>query len=77
MLTESQVRSLVASVKEGVDAHSLPLDADFSDSGFDSLDVASILLALQETHGIEVPAGQEADIKSMQDIIDFSERVNG
>lgn len=71
MLTEQQLRAIVAEAKEDIDATALPLDALFSDSGFDSLDQASILLGIQEHHGIVIPAEAENDMVSMQAILDY------
>jgi acyl carrier protein len=71
MLTEQQLRAIVAEAKEDIDAAALALDALFSDSGFDSLDQASILLGIQEHHGIVIPAEVENDMVSMQAILDY------
>jgi acyl carrier protein len=75
MLTEQQVRMAIASVKERFDATALPLDADFGDSGIDSLDHASILLALQEEHGLTVPPEMETEVTSIRKILDFARSV--
>ena len=77
MVSEQQIRDVIASVKEDIDANTLPVDAAFSDSGFDSLDVASILLALQEQHGLQIPEGMEDEIDSIQSILTFVERARG
>lgn len=71
MLTEQQLRDIVGEAKEDIDATALPVDALFTDSGFDSLDQASILLALQENHGITIPAEVEGEMVSMKAILDY------
>lgn len=77
MVSEQQIRDVIASVKEDIDANTLPVDAAFSDSGFDSLDVASILLGLQEQYGLQIPEGMEDEIDSIQSILAFVERARG
>lgn len=72
MVTEQQVRDVIASVKENMDANALPADAEFNDSGMDSLDQASILLALQEQYGLVVPQEMETEINSIRKILDFA-----
>ena len=72
MVTEQQVRDAIASVKENFDANALPVDALFEDSGMDSLDQASILLALQEQYGLVVPQEMETEITSIRKILDFA-----
>ncbi len=72
MVTEQQVRDVIATVKENFDVSALPVDAEFNDSGMDSLDQASILLALQEQHGLVVPQEMETEINSIRKILDFA-----
>lgn len=55
MITEKDVRDAVASVNPEYDAAALPTDSPFGEAGLDSLDHASILLALQEKTGVEFP----------------------
>ncbi len=77
MVSEQQIRDVIAGVKEDIDANALPVDALFSDSGFDSLDIASILLAVQEQYGIEVPEGKEDGIQSIRSLLTFIEQARG
>lgn len=55
MVTERQVRDVIARVRENFDANALGKHVDFDEAGLDSLDQASILLSLQEETGIEFP----------------------
>jgi acyl carrier protein len=55
MVTEQQVRDVIASVRENYDTNMLANDVDFGEAGLDSLDHAAMLLALQEATGIEFP----------------------
>ena len=55
MTTADQVRSLIAE-HLGIDAASLTDDARFRDDlGADSLDAFELLMAFEETFGIEIP----------------------
>jgi acyl carrier protein len=55
MVSEKQLRGVIAEVVPTIDIASLPTHGVFADNGIDSLDHASILLALQERHGLIVP----------------------
>ncbi len=55
MVSEAQLRTIIAEAVPTIDAAKLPADVAFADSGIDSLDYAAILLALQERHGLVVP----------------------
>ncbi len=75
MLTVEQVREIIAGAVPTVDASALPADATFEDAGMDSLDHASILLALQERYGIEVSDEVAADMTSIMAIVDHSKKL--
>ena len=72
MLTVDQVRKIIAGACPNVDAFALSPDANFEDSGMDSLDHASILLALQEKYGLEVSDEMAAEMISISAIVDHS-----
>lgn len=55
VLTERQIRDAIAKSVLNYDPSSLSSDKRFQDAGIDSLDHASILLELQERHGLKVP----------------------
>jgi acyl carrier protein len=55
MITDGELRSVIAEVVPTVDVAKLPADAAFASSGIDSLDHAAILLLLQERYGLVVP----------------------
>ena len=47
--------------------------ASFSDLGADSLDTVELVMALEDTFGIEIPDDQQEKIQTVQDAIDFIE----
>jgi acyl carrier protein len=72
MLTVDQVRKIIAGACPNVDAFALHPDAVFEDEGMDSLDHASILLALQEKYGWEVSDEVAAEMTSISAIVNRS-----
>lgn len=47
--------------------------AFISDLGADSLDTVELVMALEDTFGIEIPDDQQEKIQTVQDAIDFIE----
>ncbi len=74
MTTADQVRSLIAE-HLGIDAASLTDDARFRDDlGADSLDAFELLMAFEETFGIEIPEDDEADpMQRVSDAVTYIE----
>lgn len=72
MLTERDVRDAIAKSVVNLDAASLNVDTDFTDAGLDSLDHASILLALQEEHNLAVPDADVDQCTSIRAILDYA-----
>jgi acyl carrier protein len=72
MITEEQIRAALAKVCWNLDADALPADANFGDSGLDSLDQATLLLTLQEQYGLVVPENKESSVNSIQAILSFA-----
>jgi len=72
MLTIEQVRKIIAGAVPTVDAFALSPDAVFEDVGMDSLDHASILLALQEQYGLDVSDEIAAEMTSISAIVAHS-----
>lgn len=71
MLTESNIRRVIEQCVTNFDATSLDPAVSFSDAGLDSLDQASVLLALQEEYGLVVP-DEDVDLcNSIQNILDY------
>lgn len=75
--TAERVRAVVAEVL-GRDAGGIALDARFmEDLGADSLEVAEIVMALEDAFGVPVPDDAPEFIKTVGDAVGFiSERVS-
>ena len=45
------------------------------DLGADSLDILQILMTIEEEHGIVIPDESLAEFKTVQDIVDYLEKI--
>ncbi len=73
MTTADQVRSLI-SEHLGIDAETLTDDALFrNDLGADSLDAFELLLAFEETFGIEIPDDEADAMQRVSDAVTYIE----
>jgi acyl carrier protein len=77
MLDETQVRRVIAEIVPTVDAAALAPNAMFADNGIDSLDHASILLALQERHRFNVPDEDVPRTTSIAGILAYAAERQG
>jgi len=77
MSTEMQVRKIISETVEGFDGDSIKLDAPFLDAGLDSLDMASVLLGVQEELGAEVPEGDEDKYDTLEKLVAFVDANKG
>ena len=73
MTTADQVRSLIAE-HLGIDAARLTDDALFRDDlGADSLDAFELLLAFEETFGLEIPDDEADPMQRVSDAVTYIE----
>ena len=70
---EQQVKKVVAEQHSINEADIKNESAFISDLGADSLDTVELVMALEDTFGIEIPEDQQEKIKTVQDAIDFIE----
>jgi acyl carrier protein len=74
---ESVVRELLSEIKDGLDYSTISLDTSFGDAGFDSLDTASLLLALQERFGIEISDDDADELDTIGKLVTYiKEKTN-
>lgn len=71
MSTEARIRGIISENVEGFDGAQLKATAAFFDSGLDSLDLATVLLEVQEEFGVEIPEGDEDKFDTLQKLVDF------
>ena len=73
---EQQVKKVVAEQLSINEADIKNESAFISDLGADSLDTVELVMALEDTFGIEIPDDQQEKIQTVQDAIDFIEAHN-
>lgn len=70
---EQQVKKVVAEQLSINEADIKNESVFISDLGADSLDTVELVMALEDTFGIEIPDDQQEKIQTVQDAIDFIE----
>jgi acyl carrier protein len=68
MLTEQQIRQTMSDTNNRHDWFSVDKNAKFADLNLDSLDQFEIIVAFQETTGIEIPDEDVDKLQCMADI---------
>lgn len=68
-----KVISLIAD-QLGVDASEISADSRFAeDLNADSLDLYSLVMAVEDEYGVEIPSEKLEELKTVQDVIDYIE----
>ena len=67
---EATIREMLAEVKEGLDYNSMSLDREFGEAGLDSLDVASLLLAVQEHYDVNIDDDKVDELNTLAKLVD-------
>lgn len=68
---EATIREMLAEVKEGLDYTNMSLDREFGEAGLDSLDVASLLLAVQEHYDVNIDDDKVDELDTLAKLIDY------
>lgn len=71
MSVEQEIRSIIGNAVEGFDAQGIAADARFLEAGMDSLDMATVLLEVQEKFDVVVPDGQEDNYDTLEKLVVF------
>ena len=59
-------------------AEKITLESDVvKDLGADSHDVVELLISLEDDYGISIPEDDIVNVKTVKDIVDMIERLNG
>lgn len=75
MSVEAKIRQIITDNANDIDGNQIPLDAKLMDTGLDSLDIATILLEVQEEFGVTIPDDQEDDFDTLGEIVKFVEQA--
>lgn len=73
MSIENTIRDLITQNVEGFDGHQLTADARFLDAGMDSLDLATVLLEVQEELGVTLPDEDEDQYDTLNKLVAYIE----
>ena len=70
-----KIRDIVAE-QLGVDADKVTMESSFVDDlGADSLDIVELVMALEETFGVEIPDSEAEKISTVGDVVEYVKNV--
>ena len=69
-----KVKSIIVE-KLSCDATDVKPESSFTDLGADSLDSVELIMGFEEEFNIEIPDDDAEKIKTVQDVIDYIEKV--
>ena len=75
MSTEAKIRQIITDNADGINGDEIPLDAKLIETGLDSLDIATILLEVQEEFGVTIPENEEENLATLSAIVAFVEQA--
>jgi acyl carrier protein len=67
----AKVREIIGSVKDDFDVSQLGVDSSLEDAGLDSMDIATILIGVQETFNMKIPDEDVDSLVSIRAISDY------
>jgi acyl carrier protein len=76
MINEQSIKELITGTVKGSDISMLASGDDFTEAGLDSLDVATILMAVDEKFGINIPDQDIEQCASIKGIVDYCQLKN-
>jgi acyl carrier protein len=68
---EQKVRELLSEVRDGQDYTKASVDIDFEEAGLDSLDTASLLLAIQEAYDLDISDDDAGELTTIRKLVDY------
>ena len=75
MSTFEKVRDIVVD-QLGVEADEVAIESTFIDDlGADSLDIVELVMALEETFGVEIPDSEAEKISTVGDVVEYVKNV--
>ena len=69
--TENKVKEIILDTGSKASTDSLKNDVPLTDQGIDSLDMANILLSLEETYSINVPDEDLDKLQTINGIVEY------
>lgn len=71
--SKESIIKIAESVCDSINFKELPIDASLTEAGFDSMDMASFVVELEETYGIKISDNDYAKLGSLADVIKYLE----
>ena len=71
MTIEAKIREIITENVDGIDGGMIEADAKFFDSGLDSLDLATVLLEVQEEFDVVMAEGDEDKYDSLSSLVAY------
>lgn len=75
MSIEAKIRQIITDNTNDIDGTLIPADAKLLDAGLDSLDIATVLLEVQEEFEVTIPEEQEEGLGTIGEIAAYVEQV--
>ena len=76
-MTEDEVRQLIVEIASVPDIAALIPDQPLTEQGLDSLDLASLLLLVEERYGVVVPDSSVSECSTINGLLKFANNVKG
>jgi len=75
-INEEAIRELMQQSIKGIDISKVRPEDKFSEVGIDSLDLASILMAVDEKYGIKIPDEDVDKCNSIHSIVNYCKELH-
>lgn len=70
----THVQKLTADIVPVIDVSTISADLTFMEAGLDSLDTFTLFLKMEEIYGFSIPEMDVNNIKTFQDLLDYSNK---
>ncbi len=77
MTIETKIREIITENVDGIDGAMIEADAKFFDSGMDSLDLATVLLEVQEAFDVVIAEGDEDKYDTLTSLVAYVSEAKG
>lgn len=69
--TEKTIREMLSEVKDGMNYNEMAIDREFGESGFDSLDIAQLLLSVQEHYDLNISDEDAEQLDTIGKLVNY------
>jgi acyl carrier protein len=71
MTNENEIFVKLRNACVDVDTSNMSVNSSFRKSGLDSMDIAMLMLDIEETYGIKIPSSDISSLDSVATIVDY------